>query len=345
MNAEKTAALSKSIVMTEYGDASVLHYVDVHTPVAGPGQVLVRLSAIGVNFVDIYRRQGLYPVPLPHTPGGEGAGVVVALGEGVGAASASASASASNTVGGEVALGDRVAFAEASNAYAECVVVDVEHLLPIPDGVDDTTAAAIPLQGMTAHYLATSVFALAKGHTALIHAGAGGVGLLLTQLAKARGARVITTVSTPEKAELSRQAGSDHVIYYEEFDKTVRDLTNGVGVDVVYDGVGRDTFDQSLASLRVRGLLALFGMASGPVPPFDLSRLAAGGSLSVIRPSMGNYLQTAEERRWRSSELFAAVVDGTLNVRVGATYPLADAAKAHEDLAARLTTGKVLLVP
>ena len=323
-----------AIVMTEYGDASVLHYTDAPTPVAGPGQVLVKLAAIGVNFVDIYRRQGIYPVALPHTPGGEGSGVIVALGDGVGSGDS-----------GGFGLGDRVAFAETSKAYAEFVVVDAEHLLAIPDGVDNSTAAAIPLQGMTAHYLATSVFALAKGHTALIHAGAGGVGLLLTQLAKARGARVITTVSTPEKAELSRQAGSDHVIYYEEFDTTVRDLTDGVGVDVVYDGVGRDTFDRSLASLKVRGLLALFGAASGPVPPFDLSRLAGGGSLSVIRPSMGNYLQTPEERRWRSSELFAAVLDGTLNVRVGATYPLAEAAKAHEDLAARLTTGKVLLVP
>lgn len=327
--ANTVPATGHAIVMTEYGDASVLQYTDAPTPVAGPGQVLVRLVAIGVNFVDIYRRQGIYPVALPHTPGGEGAGVIVALGDGV--------------VG--FSEGDRVAFAEASKAYAEFVVVDAAHLLAIPDGVDDSTAAAIPLQGMTAHYLATSVFALAKGHTALIHAGAGGVGLLLTQLAKARGARVITTVSTPEKAELSRQAGSDHVIYYEEFDTTVRDLTDGVGVDVVYDGVGRDTVDQSLASLKVRGLLALFGAASGPVPPFDLSRLAAGGSLSVIRPSMGNYLQTPEERRWRSGELFAAVLDGTLNVRVGATYPLAEAAKAHEDLAARLTTGKVLLVP
>ena len=327
--ANTVPATGHAIVMTEYGDASVLHYTDAPTPVAGPGQVLVRLVAIGVNFVDIYRRQGIYPVALPHTPGGEGAGVIVALGDGV--------------VG--FSEGDRVAFAETSKAYAEFVVVDAAHLLAIPDGVDDSTAAAIPLQGMTAHYLATSVFALAKGHTALIHAGAGGVGLLLTQLAKARGARVITTVSTPEKAELSRQAGSDHVIYYEEFDTTVRDLTDGVGVDVVYDGVGRDTVDQSLASLKVRGLLALFGAASGPVPPFDLSRLAAGGSLSVIRPSMGNYLQTPEERRWRSGELFAAVLDGTLNVRVGATYPLAEAAKAHEDLAARLTTGKVLLVP
>lgn len=330
-----TTQPSQSIVMTEYGDASVLRYVDSPQPIAGPRQVLVKLTAVGVNFVDIYRRQGLYPVSLPHTPGTEGAGVVVALGEGVN------SATDSNTV----ALGDRVAFAEAHQAYAEFAVVDVDVLLPIPEGVDDNTAAALPLQGMTAHYLAASVFALAKGHTALIHAGAGGVGLLLTQLAKARGARVITTVSTPEKAELSRQAGSDHVIYYEEFDTTVRDLTDGVGVDVVYDGVGKDTFDQSLACLRVRGLLALFGMASGPVPPFDLSRLASGGSLSVIRPSMGNYLQTAEERRWRSGELFAAVLDGTLNVRVGATYPLAEAAKAHEDLAARLTTGKVLLVP
>lgn len=320
---------SKSIVMTQFGDASVLHFVDSPTPVAGPNQVLVKLSAIGVNFVDIYRRQGLYPVSLPHTPGTEGSGVIVALGAGA----------------TDVAVGDRVAFAEATKTYAEFAVVDSQYLLPIPDGVDDTTAAAIPLQGMTAHYLATSVFPLAKGHTALIHAGAGGVGLLLTQLAKARGARVITTVSTPEKAELSRQAGSDHVIYYEEFDTTVRDLTKGVGVDIVYDGVGKDTFDQSLASLRVRGMLALFGMASGPVPPFDLSRLASGGSLSVIRPSMGNYLQTAEERRWRSGELFAAIEAGTLNVRVGATYPLADAAKAHEDLAARLTTGKVLLVP
>ena len=328
-NSDQANETSMSVVMTEHGDSSVLHYVEMPTPVAGPGQVLVKMAAIGVNFVDIYRRQGLYPVELPHTPGTEGAGTVVALGDGV----------------KEFAVGDRVAFAEGLDCYAEFVAIDSHYLLPIPDGVGDTTAAAIPLQGMTAHYLATSVFALAKGHTALIHAGAGGVGLLLTQLAKARGARVITTVSTPEKAELSRQAGSDHVIYYEEFDKTVRDLTDGVGVDVVYDGVGRDTFDQSLASLRVRGMLALFGMASGPVPPFDLSRLASGGSLSIIRPTMGHYLQTPEERRWRSGELFDAVVAGTLKVRVGATYPLADAAKAHEDLAARLTTGKVLLVP
>ena len=320
---------AQAIVMTEHGEPEVLRYVEMPTPVAGAGQVLVKLAAVGVNFVDIYRRQGLYPVSLPHTPGSEGSGVVVALGAGV----------------TDCAVGDRVAFAEGPDCYAEYVAIDAQYLLPIPDAVDDLTAAAIPLQGMTAHYLATSVFALGKGHTALIHAGAGGVGLLLTQLAKARGARVITTVSTPEKAELSRKAGSDHVIYYEEFDKTVRDLTAGVGVDVVYDGVGRDTFDQSLASLRVRGLLALFGMASGPVPPFDLSRLAAGGSLSVIRPSMGNYLQTAEERRWRSGELFDAIVAGTLTVRVGATYPLADAARAHDDLAARLTTGKVLLVP
>jgi NADPH2:quinone reductase len=329
MSSGKTTQPSQSIVMTEYGDASVLNVLDTPQPVAGQGQVLVKLTAVGVNFVDIYRRRGLYPVSLPHTPGTEGAGVVVALGDDV----------------HDVALGDRVAFAEAHQTYAEFAVVDVDVLLPIPEGVDDNSAAALPLQGMTAHYLATSVFALAKGHTALIHAGAGGVGLLLTQLAKARGARVITTVSTPEKAVLSRQAGSDHVIYYEEFEKTVRDLTEGVGVDVVYDGVGKDTFEQSLACLRVRGLLALFGMASGPVPLFDLSRLAAGGSLSVIRPSMGDYLQTAEERRWRSGELFAAVLDGALKVRIGATYPLADAAKAHEDLAARLTTGKVLLVP
>lgn len=322
-------ASSKSIVMTEHGDASALQWVDSPTAVPGPGQVLVKLAAIGVNFIDIYRRQGLYPVELPHTPGTEGAGIIVALGSDV----------------TDCAVGDRVAFAEGRKSYAEFALVDAPYLLPIPDGVDDNTAAAIPLQGMTAHYLATSVFALSKGHTALIHAGAGGVGLLLTQLAKARGARVITTVSTPEKAELSRQAGSDHVIHYEEFDTTVRDLTDGVGVDVVYDGVGKDTFDQSLASLRSRGLLALFGMASGPVPPFDLSRLASGGSLSVIRPTMGDYLQTAEERRWRSGELFAGIRAGTLKVRVGATYPLADAAKAHDDLAARLTTGKVLLVP
>ena len=224
-------------------------------------------------------------------------------------------------------------------------MLDAAKALPVPDGVDDLTAAALPLQGMTAHYLINSSFRVEPGHTVLTHAGAGGVGLLLTQLLKERGARVITTVSSDAKEELAREAGADQVLRYEGFPHHVRELTSGKGVDVVYDGVGRDTFDGSLSCLRTRGTLVLFGAASGAVPPVDPQRLNAGGSLTLTRPSLGHFLLNEQERRWRSGEIFAAAENGHLKVRIGATYPLADARRAHEDLEGRRTTGKVLLVP
>ena len=321
--------MAHAIEMTEYGSADVLQFREIATPVPGAGEVLVRVHAVGVNFIDIYRREGVYPVSLPHIPGSEGAGEVVALGSGV----------------TSVSIGDRVAFCEAKNAYSDNVVVPAFAALPIPENMDIDVAAALPLQGMTAHYLANSTFPLRPGHTALIHAGAGGVGLLLIQLAKRLGARVITTVSTPEKEALALGAGADHVIGYDNFDVTVRELTDGVGVDIVFDGVSKSTFDRSLASLRVRGMLVLFGAASGPVDLFDLQRLNTGGSLYVTRPTLGNYLLTDEERAWRWTDLTTAALDGSLNVRVGHVYPLAQAAQAQTDLAARRTTGKLLLKP
>ncbi len=321
--------MAHAIQMDSPGGPEVLHFREVPTPVPSRGEVLVRPHAVGVNFIDIYRRQGVYPVSLPHIPGSEGAGEIVARGEGV----------------DHLSVGDRVAFCESQGAYATDVVVAAETALPIPENMDIDVAAALPLQGMTAHYLVTSTFPLEPGHTALIHAGAGGVGLLLIQLAKMRGARVITTVSTPEKEALARASGADHVIGYEGFDVVARDLTDGVGVDVVFDGVSKATFDRSLASLRRRGMLVLFGAASGPVDAFDLQRLNAGGSLYITRPTLAHYLQTAEERAWRWNDLVDAVQSGRLDVRIGGRYSLADAAQAQEDLAARRTTGKLLLKP
>jgi NADPH2:quinone reductase len=318
-----------AIVARQSGGPEVLELAETGRPVPGPGQLLVRVAAAGVNFIDTYQRSGVYKVRYPFTPGSEAAGTVEEVGEGVTG----------------FTPGDRVATAEGISCYAGYALVDEDKALPVPDGVDDFTAAALPLQGMTAHYLIKSTFRVEPGHTVLLHAGAGGVGLLLIQLLKAKGAQVITTVSTPEKEQLAREAGADHVLRYEGFPARVRELTDGTGADVVYDGVGKDTFDGSLASLRVRGTLVLFGGASGPVPPFDPQRLNAGGSLYLTRPTMAHYLLDAQERRWRSDEVFAAAADGSLKVRIGARYPLADAAKAHDDLEQRRTTGKVLLVP
>ena len=289
----------------------------------------MKVAAAGVNFIETYERSGVYNVGFPYTPGSEAAGTVEAIGEGV----------------EEFEPGDRIAFAEGNRTYAQYTVVAAEAALPVPDGVDDDVAAAIPLQGMTAHYLVNSSFKVQPGQTVLTHAGAGGVGLILTQLLKAKGARVITTVSTDEKEELARAAGADEVLRYDGFSRHVRDLTGDAGADVVYDGVGKNTFDGSLASLRTRGMLVLFGGASGQVPPFDLQRLNQGGSLFVTRPKLKDHLLTPQERRWRSSELFDAVLSGQLQIRVGRKYPLAEAAQAHEDLQARRTTGKLLLVP
>ncbi|MDQ0734280.1 quinone oxidoreductase family protein [Arthrobacter agilis] len=321
--------MPSAIVVTAPGGPDVLTLATVDRPDPGPGRLLVKVAAAGVNFIETYQRSGVYAIEYPFTPGAEAAGTVEALGEGVTG----------------FAVGDRVAFAEGTGTYAEYALVDADRALPVPDGVDLETAAALPLQGMTAHYLITSTFPVEAGHTVLVHAGAGGVGLLLIQLLKAKGARVITTVSTPEKEELARGAGADEVLRYEGFADAVRTSTGGTGVDVVFDGVGRDTFDESLRSLRIRGTLVLFGAASGPVPPFDVQRLNSGGSLFVTRPTLAHYLLTPEERRWRSEELFGAVAAGQLDVRIGARYALADAARAHEDLQARRTTGKVLLIP
>lgn len=321
--------MTHAIVAQQAGGPEVLAYTEVERPEPGPGQLLVKVAAAGVNFIDTYKRGGVYKVPYPVIPGGEAAGTVEAVGDGVTA----------------FAAGHRVATAEGINCYAEYALVDEDKALPVPAGLDDFTAAALPLQGMTAHYLMNSTFKVEPGHTVLLHAGAGGVGLLLIQLLKARGAEVITTVSTDEKEQLARGAGADHVLRYDGFAARVREITGGTGADVVFDGVGKDTFDGSLEALRVRGMLVLFGAASGPVPPVDPQRLNAGGSLFLTRPTMGHYLRDAAERRWRSDEVFAAAADGSLKVRIGARYPLSQAAQAHRDLEGRKTTGKVLLAP
>ncbi|GAA1649856.1 quinone oxidoreductase family protein [Georgenia ruanii] len=326
----------RAIHATEAGGPEVLSVVDMPEPHARPGELVVRLAAAGVNFRDTYERSGVYPMPFPHVPGAEGAGTVTAVGEGV----------------TDVAVGDRVAWADARASYAEQVLVPAAAALPVPDGLDLETAAALPLQGMTAHYLVASTFPLGPGQTALLTAAAGGVGLLLTQMATARGARVIGLVGSREKEVLAREAGAAEVVRYTELDDLtaelpgiVRELTGGAGVDVAYDGVGRTTFDASLASLRRRGMLVLFGGASGQVPPFDLQRLNSVGSAFVTRPKLADYVADREELLWRAGEVFGAAVAGRLTVRVGARFPLAEARQAHEALEGRGTTGKVLLVP
>ena len=321
--------MSHAIVIDTPGDSSVLNYREVPDPVAGPGEVLIRTSAIGINYIDIYHREGKYPVDYPFIPGKEAVGSIVALGEGVTGLN----------------VGDRIATTEGVNAYAELVVVPAEGVLLVPEGLSDEVAVALPLQGMTAHYLVNSTFDLQSGQTCIVHAAAGGVGLLVTQMAKAKGARVIATVSTPEKEILARAAGADEVLDYADFAEKSRELTDGLGVHVVYDGVGATTFDQSLAALRVRGVLVSFGSASGPVAPLDVSRLAQGGSLSVTRPTLWSYLQTPEERDWRWGDVSRAAASGQLDVRVGAVFPLSDAAAAHDALTGRHTTGKVVLIP
>ena len=318
-----------AIVARQSGGPEVLQLAEVDRPVPGPGQLLVKVAASGVNFIDTYQRSGVYKVPFPFTPGSEMAGTVEATGDGV----------------EDFSAGDRVATAEGARCYAGYTLLDQAKAYPVPEGVDDLTAAALPLQGITAHYLINSSFRVEPGHTVLTHAGAGGVGLLLIQLLKEKGARVITTVSSDAKELLAREAGADHVLRYGGFPHHVRELTDGKGVDVVYDGVGRDTFDGSLSCLRTRGSLVLFGAASGPAPAFDPQRLNAGGSLTLTRPSISHFLLNEQERRWRSTEIFNAVAAGNLKVRIGGNYPLADARQAHEDLEGRRTTGKVLLVP
>jgi NADPH2:quinone reductase len=326
----------RAIQAREAGGPEVLELVELPDPTPGPGQVLVKVAAAGVNFIDTYRRGGVYPMPFPHVVGSEGAGEVVGLGVGV----------------RDVAVGDHVAWSDAPASYAELALVAAARLVPVPTGVGDDVAAALPLQGMTAHYLVASTYPVQPGDDVLVHAAAGGVGLLLTQLVVARGGRVVATVSTAEKESLARGAGADVVIRYDqlgdltgELPKLVKDATGGKGVAVVYDGVGKTTFDASLASLKPRGMMVLFGGSSGQVPPFDIQRLNSGGSLYLTRPTLGFYVATTDELRWRAKELFEAVQAGTLNVRIGARYPLADAAEAHRALEGRKTTGKVILVP
>jgi len=320
----------KAIVVEETGGPEQLKPAERPTPEPGPGQVRVDVTAAGVNFFDIYQRQGVYARSLPYVPGTEGAGRITAVGADV-----------------DLAIGDSVAWAMVGGAgYAEQVLVPAERAVRLPDGVDDENAAAVMLQGMTAHFLANDTYAVQPGEVALVHAGAGGVGLLLTQLIVARGGRVITTASTDEKAELSRAAGAETVVDYtrEDVAARVRELTDGVGVPVVYDGVGASTFDASIDSLARRGRMILFGGASGPVPSFDPQVLNAKGSLWLTRPTLADYVVTSEELRTRAGAVLAMVADGTLDVRVGGRYPLAEAARAHEDLAARRTTGKLLLL-
>lgn len=321
----------KAIMIEKTGGPEVLQYRDAPAPQLKAGEVLVRLAAAGVNYIDTYHRGGLYPVPLPFVLGLEGAGMVEQVGESV----------------SNLAPGDRVAWANAPGSYAELVAIRADQLVRIPDKVDMDVAAAAMLQGMTAHYLMMSTFAVRAGHAVLIHAAAGGVGLLLIQMCKRAGAQVIGTVSTAVKAQLARDAGADHVVLYteEDFQQQARRLTDGRGVNVVFDGVGKSTWEKSMNSLAPRGMLVLFGNASGPVPAIDPLVLSQKGSLFLTRPKLGDYTATREELLRRAGEVLGWIESGELQVRVERRYPLAEAAQAHIDLQSRRTTGKLLLFP
>jgi NADPH2:quinone reductase len=322
----------KAIVVKEHGGPEVLSYEDVREPEPGPGEARVRLAAAGVNFIDIYQRTGLYPIEPPFILGQEGAGEVDAVGEGV----------------EDLSVGDHVAFASVMGAYAEYIVAPADRLVPINVTlVEARLAAAAMLQGMTAHYLTHSTFPLQEGQTALVHAAAGGVGLLLCQMAKLRGATVIGTAGSEEKAQLAKGAGADEVIVYTEQDfvEETRRLTGGEGVHVVYDSVGKDTFGGSLDCLRPRGYMVLFGSSSGPVPLFDPQSLNQKGGLFLTRPSLAHYTATREELMWRAESILSWIGNNALEVRIGGTYSLSDAAQAHRDLEGRKTTGKLILIP
>ncbi|MFP3914110.1 MAG: quinone oxidoreductase family protein [Actinomycetota bacterium] len=320
-----------AIQVRETGGPEALEVRELAEPDPAPGRLVVQVTAAGVNFIDTYHRNGLYPMDLPIVPGMEGAGTVVAAGEGV----------------DNVSPGDVVAWADAIGSYAEYVSVPAERAVPVPEGIGAEIAAAAMLQGLTAHYLATSTFSLAPGHRCLIHAGAGGVGRLLTQVAKLRGAEVFTTVGSEEKAEVASAAGADHVINYREvpFQEAVEAVAGARPLDVVYDGVGASTFEAGLGLLKGRGLMVSFGNSSGAVPPVAPLTLARNGSLFLTRPTLGNYIEERVELMERSRDLFRWIEDGSLEILVGGTYPLVDAATAHRDLEGRATTGKVLLVP
>src|SRR5882724_6911564 len=321
----------KAIRIHSPGGPEVLTYEDIPMPEPKAGEARVKIDVIGVNCIDVYHRTALYPMKTPFTLGVEGAGIVDAVGDGV----------------TEVKKGDRVAYAMIPGSYAEYAIVPATKLVPVPESVDTKTAAAVMLQGMTAHYLTHSTYPLKKGDTALVHAAAGGAGLLLVQLAKMRGARVIGTVSTETKAELARQAGADELILYTQSDflEEVKQLTDGKGVNVVYDSVGATTFDKSLDCLKPRGYLVLFGQSSGPVPPFDPGKLAAKGSLFLTRPSLAHYTLNRAELLQRSGDLFDWIASGKLKLRVEHTFSMSDAAEAHRQLEGRKTTGKLVLFP
>ena len=321
-----------ALVVTAHGGTDVLAVEERPAAEPGPGEVLVEVAAAGVNFLDVYQREGVYPTKPPFVGGNEGAGTVVATGEGV----------------ETLHPGNRVAWPNSMGSAARFAAIPASALVLVPEGVDLETAAAVMLQGLTAHYLTTSTHAVQPGDVALVHAAAGGVGQLLVQQVRARGGSVVATAGGPAKCETVRALGAEHVIDYREVDdlaQEVRRLTGGRGVDVAYDGVGKDTFDASLASLRPRGMLVLFGAASGQVPPFDIQRLNAGGSLFLTRPMLGHHLATPEELQWRAGEVLGAIADGSLQVAIGGRYPLAEAASAYDDLEGRRTQGKLLLIP
>ena len=325
----------RAVVARKLGGPEVLGATEIPDPEPGAGQVIVRVAAAGVNYMDIYQREGVggyKPPQFPVVPGAEGAGTVTAVGDDVTGLS----------------VGDRVAWANAPGSYAGQVAVPADRIVPVPPGVDLQVAAAVMLQGMTAHYLCFSTYPVGDGDIAVVHAAAGGVGLLLTQLIKQRGGVVVATTSggpDGEKAALAERAGADVVVGYDGFRAAVFGVTSGHGCNVVYDGVGQATFEDSLASLHPRGMMVLYGASSGQVPPMDPQRLNRGGSLYLTRPTLANYIADRHELLWRAGDLFGWLAEGLLDVRIGGTYPLADAARAQQDLAARRTTGKLLLLP
>ena len=321
----------KALQVQKTGGPEALTLVDIPVPAPKPNEAVVKIAATGVNFIDIYFREGRYPAPLPFVNGQEGAGTVSAVGSDV----------------KSLKVGDRVAYCGVQGSYAEYAAVPADRLVKVPEGVTDQQAAAAMLQGMTAHYLVHSAYPLKKGETALIHAAAGGAGLLLVQMAKMIGARVIGTAGSEEKARLAKDAGADEVILYtqKDFEEETKRLTGNKGVDVVYDGVGKTTFDKDLNILRPRGYLALFGGSSGPVPPFDPIKLSQKGSLFLTRPSLVNYIATREELEHRANDVLGWIAAGKLKLRIAHIYKLADAHQAQRDLEGRKTTGKLILVP
>jgi NADPH2:quinone reductase len=323
---------TRALVVPRNGGSSVLQVQDVPVAAPGPGEVQVEVAAVGVNFIDVYQREGVYAVPTPFVSCSEGAGTVTAVGPEV----------------ADLGVGDRVAWGQGLGSAGAVVNRSVEDLVPVPDGLELDVAAAAMLQGMTAHYLVTSTYAVGPGTVALVHAAAGGVGQLLVQMVTARGGRVIATAGSPEKLEVARRLGATAAIDYSQADDlaaAVLDANGGTGVDVAYDGVGRATFDASLASLRPRGMMVLFGGASGQVPPFDIQRLNRGGSLFLTRPTLGHYVATREELLERAASVLGDLASGRLHLQIGGRYPLEDAARAYDDLEGRRTTGKLLLVP